>query len=279
MDNQNSLKKLFIQFPGGKHKVLTLSYDDGKIPDRRLVSIFNENGLKGTFNVNSGLLDIPYKEAFQERVPLSEYKELYKGHEIATHSVTHPTIARCPKEQMLLQLIEDRRALERVMGVTVRGHAYPNGSFSDDVVEAAKACGIVHARTVNSTGRFDMPEDFLRWNPTCHHDDPNFENIYNEFLSLNKTQYLYMLYVWGHSYEFEKNNNWERIEKFAKAVGHHDDIWYATNIEIVDYMDAAKRVQVSIDGTFAYNPSAISVFIETDSGSVELLPGKVTWFL
>ena len=33
----------YMQFPGGKRKALTLSYDDGKLADRRLVDIFNRH--------------------------------------------------------------------------------------------------------------------------------------------------------------------------------------------------------------------------------------------
>ncbi len=271
-----ALRNIYTAFPGGKHKVHTLSYDDGKIADRRLVSIFNEHGLKGTFNVNSDLFKLDYKEAYDERIPVSEYKELYKGHEVACHTALHPTIARCPKEQMVLQVIEDRRKLEEALGYTVRGLAYPNGSYDDNVVDAIKACGIRHARTVTSTLGFGMPADFLRWNPTCSHRNSALENLYKEFSDLHKTQYLYMLYVWGHSYEFERDNNWDVIEKFAKEMGGHDDIWYATNIEIVDYMDAAARVQVSVNGDFAYNPSAMSVWLEVDKKSIELKGGVVT---
>ena len=49
----------YICFPGGRHKVLTLSYDDGRLEDRRLVKIMNENGIRGTFHLNSGLKDWP----------------------------------------------------------------------------------------------------------------------------------------------------------------------------------------------------------------------------
>ena len=270
------LKKIYTQFPGGKHKVLTLSYDDGKVPDRKLVSILNEHGIKYTFNVNSGLEKLSFKESYEERIPMSEYARLYAGHEIATHTVTHPTIARSPKEQMVLQFIEDRRALEELLKVPVRGNAYPNGSFSDEVVEAARASGIAYARTIKATKGYDLPTDYLRWNPTCHHSDPDFEKIYTDFLDLHKTQYLYLLYVWGHSYEFERDGNWEIIEKFAKKVGGKDDIWYATNIEIVDYLEAANRVQVAVDGSFAYNPNACSIFFQVENDTVELLPGRIT---
>ena len=271
---ERKLKNIYTTFPGGKHKVLTLSYDDGKLADRRLVELFNKYGLKGTFNVNSGLEHNSFKEYYEERIPLSEYKELYKGHEVACHTFSHPTIARCPREQIVQQVIEDRRILEGIMGKTIRGMAYPNGSYSDEVVEIFRNCGIVHARTVHSTLGFDMPSDFLRWNPTCSHRNPELFRLCEEFSNLKKTQYNYMFYVWGHSYEFEKEDNWNIIERFAKEMSGHDDIWYATNIDIVDYEDAASRIQVSVAGDFAYNPSAISVWLEVDKKHIEVKPGE-----
>ncbi len=270
------LKKIYTVFPEGKHKVITLSYDDGKIPDRRFVGILNKYGLKCTFNVNSGLEDNSFTNAYDERIPMSEYPELYKGHEVACHTVHHPTIARCPKEQMVLQTIEDRRKLEEIMGYTVRGLAYPNGSFDDNVVAALDACGIRHARTVNSTHKFTLPEDYLRWNPTCSHTDPKLEELCETFLNHHKSQYLIMFYLWGHSYEFERDNNWEIIEKFAKDMSGKEDTWYATNIQIVDYLDASSRIQFSVNGDFAYNPNAMSVWVMVDNKCVELKGGVTT---
>ena len=276
MSESGRFRNIYTQFPEGKHKVLTLSYDDGKIPDRRLVSILNEHGIRGTFNLNSGLQNNTFDIAYNERIPSTEYKELYKGHEVACHTVTHPTIARTPREQMVLQVIEDRRELERTMGYTVRGLAYPNGSVDDNVVDALKACGIRYGRTVNSTHGFGMPGDFLRWDPTCHHADPVLFDLADQFIDNHKTQYLYMFYLWGHSYEFERDDNWNIIEKFSKKIENKSDIWYATNIEIVDYLDAASRVQVSVDADFAFNPNSQSIWIEVDKKTIELKGGQTT---
>ena len=49
-----------------------------------------------------------------------------------------------------------------------------------------------------------------------------------------------LFYLWGHSYEFEDNNNWDVIENFAKALGRKEDVWYATNGEIYDYVTEYK---------------------------------------
>ena len=84
-------------WPQGKKKALTLSYDDGNIADRRLVQIFNKNNLKATFHLNSGLM----LDEESWRISRHEVKDLYAGHEVAVHSLTHPFLDRCPKDVML----------------------------------------------------------------------------------------------------------------------------------------------------------------------------------
>lgn len=252
-----NIKKIYTCFPGGKHKVLTMSYDDGKHEDRRLVALFNQYGIKGTFNVNSGLEGDPV------RIPQAEYRELYKGHEVACHTVSHPTIGRCPLELVAQEVIEDRKKLESIMGYPVRGLAYPNGSESPEIRAMLPALGIRYGRVVGNTDGFAMPEDFLQWKATCHHNH-NLLELGQQFVDLHKKQYLYMMYVWGHSYEFTNNNNWEVMEDFCKLVGGKDDIWYATNIQIVDYMDVVKAAQYAADGSFVYNPCAQSLWLCVD---------------
>ena len=234
-----------------------MSYDDGKHEDRRLVALFNQYGIKGTFNVNSGLEGDPV------RIPQAEYRELYKGHEVACHTVSHPTIGRCPLELVAQEVIEDRKKLESIMGYPVRGLAYPNGSDSPEIRAMLPALGIRYGRVVGNTDGFAMPEDFLQWKATCHHNH-NLLELGQQFVDLHKKQYLYMMYVWGHSYEFTNNNNWEVMEDFCKLVGGKDDIWYATNIQIVDYMDVVKAAQYAADGSFVYNPCAQSLWLCVD---------------
>jgi len=266
--NEKNLHVIYTCFPKGKHKVLTMSYDDGRVEDQRLVSIFNEYGIKGTFHINAGL--------FADRIPLSECARLYQGHEVSCHTYLHPTIARCPVEQVMQQILEDRRALEKVVGYPVRGLSYPNGSFSEEIVKYLPAAGIRYARTVTSTGSFAMPDNFLTWNATCHHNR-NLLEYAQQFKELSKTQYLYMMYVWGHSYEFTQKDNWELMEEFCRSIGGRDDIWYASNIEIVDYMEAASRLQYSVSGEFVYNPSVQSVWVEIDKKIIEAKGGQITY--
>lgn len=262
------LKTIYTCFPGGRHKALTFSYDDGREEDRRLVELFNRHGLRGTFNLNAGILDDP------RRIPLKEYAALYKGHEIACHTYRHPTVSRCPMEQVARQILEDRMALEELTGAPVRGLAYPNGSYSKKIMDLLPLLGIRYARVVPTTGSFEMPENWFAWAGTCHHNQDLLKKG-EDFLSRHKTQYLNLMYVWGHSYEFTTYNNWQVMEEFCDLVAGHDEIWYATNIEIVDYMEAADRLRFTAAGDRVFNPSAAAVWLEVDGQKVEVPGGAM----
>jgi peptidoglycan/xylan/chitin deacetylase (PgdA/CDA1 family) len=261
------LKNIYTCFPQGKHKVLTFSYDDGREEDRRLVSILNQFEMKGTFNLNAGI------DWDEKRIPFSEYKSLYHGHEVACHTYTHPTIDRCPIEQVIAQILEDRKGLEALVGYPVRGMAYPNGSYTRKIQNILPDLGVQYSRIVGNSDTFAMPRDYTEWRATCHHNH-NLLELGKEFVSLSKTQYLYMMYVWGHSYEFTGDNNWHIIEEFCELASNRADIWYATNIEIYDYMQAAERLQYAADASFVYNPSAISVWITVENNVFEVPSGS-----
>lgn len=268
-NSQNETKKVYACFPGGKHKVLTMSYDDGKHPDRRLLDIFNRYGIRGTFNLNGGLSDDP------RRIPQSEYRELYSGHEVACHTWTHPTISRCPLTSVADEVLMDRKRLEQIMGYPVRGLAYPNGSHSSEIRELLKGLGIRYGRVVGNTDDFSIPEDFMQWKATCHHNHRLME-LGQQFVDLKKKQYLYMMYVWGHSYEFDDKDNWDLIEDFCKLTGGRDDIWYATNIEIVDYFDVVSMAQFAADNSFVYNPCVQSLWVCVNDNTFHEVRGGET---
>lgn len=264
--------KIYNCFPNGKAKVLTMSYDDGKHADERLVAIFNKYGIKGTFNLNYGLMDRP------ERIDRDKIKSLYEGHEIATHTMTHPTLARCPMTELAKEILADREGLERIAGYPVRGHAYPNGSYSEEIKQLFQSLGIVYARTACfESGSFELPTDPMEWNGTCHHKHHLMEYA-REFADFKKAQYLKCMYVWGHSYEFDNDNNWELIEEFCSFMGGRDDIWYATNIEIIDYMKVCRELQFGAAGDFVYNPSAADAWITVNGKIMRIGGGSLVKF-
>ena len=280
------MNKTFMRFPGGKEKALTLSYDDGVEQDIHLIEILNKNGLKCTFNINSGYYAPEGKlypaGTISRRMSHSMTVGLYKGsvHEVAVHAYSHPWLETLPSATIAQEIIEDRKNLEADYGKPIRGMAYPYGTFSDTVVDVLKSSGIAYSRTTVSTEKFNMPSDWLRLPATCHHNNPRLMELAEKFVAMKELTHPKMFYLWGHSYEFEANNNWNVIEEFAEYVGNRDDIWYATNIEIYDYVKAYERLEWSVDLSSVYNPSGVSVWVKVEShnnfkGIIEIHPNKI----
>ena len=253
-------------FPGGKTKAVTMSYDDGPVYDRQLVEIFNRFGIRGTFHLNSGRLNSSWC------VSASEVSELYRGHEVACHSVSHPMLDRCAMPSVIHEIMDDRIALEKLVGYPVRGLSYPYGKFNRQILDLLPLCGIRYSRAVRVTEGFDLPEHPLNWEGTCHHNHPRLMELAQQLIDREADYHLSLMYVWGHSYEFNNDNNWDRIEKFCELIGGRDDIWYCTNIELIDCIDRFRGLRFAADMSFVSNPSAEECWISLN-GSPLRIPG------
>lgn len=271
---------IVMRFPDGKSKTFTMSYDDGFYQDIRLVEIMNKNGLKGTFNLNSGAISETDATKGYERLSVKQIKELYipNGHEVALHTYTHPTLVDLPSGNIAFEYIKDREVLEEITGEIIRGSAYPNSRYNEKVLAVLKSCGISYARGGEETEGFELPSDWLQIKNTVRHRNPKLFELAENFINLNIASHIpsAMFYLMGHSYEFDNDNNWEIIEKFAELMGGHNDIWYATNIEIYDYINAYKAVRFNLSQTIAENPTSTDVWIDKN-GKIYMLPaGKTT---
>ncbi|MBE6546820.1 MAG: polysaccharide deacetylase [Ruminococcaceae bacterium] len=267
--------KILMRFPEGRAKALTFSYDDGVKQDIRLVEILNKHGMKGTFNVNSGLY-APEGQVHR-RMTEQAITELFKdsGHEVAVHAYTHPFLETLSPANITWEILKDREALEKQFGTLIRGMAYPYGSHSNSVVEVLRNCGIVYARTTVSTERFGIPTDWLRMPATCHHNNPRLMELADKFITMSVSNHPQLFYLWGHSYEFDDHNNWNVIEEFTdRMAGKEDEIWYATNIEIYEYIEDYNRLIWSADGSIVKNPTARTIWFRCNGADHSVAPGE-----
>lgn len=256
----------YMRFLDGKSKALTFSYDDGVKADKRLVAVFDKYGLKGTFNLNSRLFGC---ENWHGRLDEEETYSLFANnrHEVALHGARHIFLDKVPLAEAVNEIVQNRVYLENKFGRIVRGLAYAYNGYNDEVINALKCCGVSYARTTESSYGFSVPTDWYRLKPTCHHADARFYGLADKFLNCAPEQDFkhrepWLFYIWGHSYEFDDGNNWDIIESFAKRVSGRKDIWFATNSEVYNYVQAYKNLVFSIDGERVYNPSHMPVWIE-----------------
>lgn len=223
-----------------KLKAVTFSYDDGVTQDRRLIELFNKYNLKATFNLNSELLGLDGRLTYGDRsvehnkVSPDEVEELYKGHEVAVHTLTHPHLPALDESEIIRQVEKDRENLSRLAGYEVVGMAYPGGGVNFDLRVAdiiEKHTGVKYSRTTVHTFDFELQKDLYVFNPTVHHNDTaRCLEMIDKFIELD-TDTPKLLYIWGHSYEFDFSDNWDFAEEMCRRISGREDIFYGTNRE------------------------------------------------
>lgn len=226
-----------------KKKAVTFSYDDGVTQDIRLIELLNKYGLKCTFNLNSelltkkGMLMTRSGKISHYKVHHDDVKDLYAGHEVAVHTLTHPNLTKCDDAEVIRQVENDRVNLSLLVGYEVVGMAYPCGGVNNDdrVAKIIKEnTGVKYSRTITSNHSFDVQENLYRFNPTVYHlDFEKMMQLGREFIEL-KPQTQKIFYIWGHSYEMDISSDyWVKLEEFFEMISHRDDIYYGTNTEIL----------------------------------------------
>lgn len=280
--------KVEMLFPGGKTKALILSYDDGTIHDRRLVQLMNKYHLIGTFHLNSNKLNSDNPFSYLNK---AEIKSLYKEHEVSAHSANHPNLPDISKSEVIKEIVEDRKELERLVGYPVRGMAYPFGNTNDVVVETILELGIEYARTVGDTYAFEIPKDFLRWEPSVHQfakaywetnqpekDKKELELFYKviaDFLATNK---LAVMDIWGHSWEMGLDEKkWDETEKFFSLLANQSSIYYTKQIDLVNYINAYRNLKFSFDKKIVTNMSSFEIYFKVGNKIESILPGKTIY--
>jgi peptidoglycan/xylan/chitin deacetylase (PgdA/CDA1 family) len=229
----------------GKTKAITFSYDDGTVQDIRLIELLNKYNLKCTFNLNSELLSTPNilirdnKRINHYKIHKNDVKYVYEGHEIAVHTLTHPNLTKCEDDEVIRQVELDRQNLSELAGYDVVGMAYPcGGDCYDDRVASLilNNTPIRYARTTDSHHTFAIPENFMKWHPTCDQRDDKLFELAEEFIAAEPTEDM-LFYVWGHSFELDKPIcDWNRFERFCELISHRREITYMTNGEVYNYI-------------------------------------------
>ncbi len=277
----------FLRFPEGKLKAVTFSYDDGIRFDIRLAEIFTKYNLKATFNLNSARLGKDENDYHLTKEEIQKHI-IDAGHEIANHGAEHRANGNIRTIEGIYDMLNCRLGLEEAFDTIVRGFAYPdtgilhlhNGITRASIEAYLKELDIVYARTLGQVNKtFDLPQNWYQWMPTAHHDAKEVPELVDAFLAYEEQQYLArrepkLFYLWGHSYEFDRKNNWNYIEEICQKLSGKEDTWYATNIEIYDYVAAYNSLIYSADSSKIYNPTLKQIWMDIDGKSYTVKPGE-----
>ena len=227
------------RFPNGKTKVFNVTYDDGVLQDVRFVALLNRYGLKGTFNLNSGLMESEFEWThesgrFIKRLSKEKAVPLYQVHEIACHTLTHPYMHDLSEQEILHELQEDKANLEKLFGREVKGFAVPFDYYSERIENCVRQCGFSYARISQESRSFAPQTDYFNWKATVFHTDPEIEQLSRQFMETD--QELAIFQIVGHSYDLDVEELWDRIENIFRMIAAHKEILPMTTIEIVEHL-------------------------------------------
>lgn len=266
------VKKLY---PCGKAKAFNITYDDGVLQDERFIRLLNKYNLKGTFNLNSQLMAEEFRWIHEngmvvKRLSTRKATELYANHEVASHTLTHPYMHDMDESQIMYQLKQDKYNLEQVFVRKIYGFAVPFSYFSPLISSCAKECGFEYARCSDESYSYLPPENYFWWTAGAFHLNPKWRKFAENFFTTDCQ--LALCQIVGHSYDLDAENMWEEMEDLFKRISKNNDIISLTNIEIVRYLKAMDKADISEHSI--YNHSESELWFSIDGNVISVLPNS-----
>ena len=199
-------------------KIFLISFDDGTVWDRRFVELLNKYGMKGTFNLNSGLEEFVWQ--FEDRFPvrrqvLSQTLEQYKGHEIASHTLHHPWLNSLTPPQLSREVGEDCAALKALFGLEEIGFGVPFTACTEREIRIIRKYAR-YIRLSEFSDSFGLPPD--RYHIPIHglYNQPDIRERIAAFARSSLPAALFVMA--GHSYELEALDQWEDMEELLAYI-------------------------------------------------------------
>lgn len=231
---------------GTPKKYFTLSFDDGITQDYKIMEICRKYGYKGiTFNINSGLCGESWDwVADMIKVPGVSHKRLteeeirngaYSGFDVAAHTVTHGAMLSTDKDPVgaFREVQKDVFNIKKLTGIMPLGMAWPggDGAYSEQSIEnVSKYTSVRYARGTESTYAFSLPDRFLQWQPTCSITDERTLALAKEFIEAKPAEDM-LFYVWGHGYELDAFDLYDRFEQLVKMMSEDENVVCVSNTE------------------------------------------------
>ena len=232
-----------------KKVIVTTSWDDGHILDKKMATLLKKYNLRGTFYISPKDREIdPGK-----RLSSKEIIEMSKDFEIGAHTMTHPRLSRIKKEEAEKEIKGSKEYLEKLIGKRVNSFCYPGGNYRKIHTKQVEKAGFVLARTIKTykfklgKNHFEMPTGFhayqhMRpWNFASYANYNPFKIIHYYFNwdELAKTVFDSVMrsggvfHFWGHSWEIDNNNDWERLENVFKYISNRENVDYVINKDLI----------------------------------------------
>ena len=217
-------------------KYFVFSIDDGTVFDEKVVQILNKYHFKGTFNLNSGLDDYVWYNEGREvrRFILKDHVSLYEGHEVASHSLTHPYLTTFPDKRVYQEAYEDLCNLENIFQRKVTTFAFPFEDYDDrciDIIKRIKNVSIIRLPCIDAS--FKMPNDPYRVKITSWEID----DALNKLEQFQKDDDAELFIFVAHGYDFAFENSYDKLIKMCEILKKDK------NIKVIPMYELTKLIK------------------------------------
>jgi len=129
-----------------KRAAISFTYDDGLMEHYTMVAPeLEKRGFRGTFWVIGNMVGV--NDTVSPRLTWDKVREMHeRGHEMSSHSWSHPHLTRLSKDSLLREILMNDSAIERATGAVPRTFCYPYNESNDLVLKLTRN-GRVGTRT------------------------------------------------------------------------------------------------------------------------------------
>jgi peptidoglycan/xylan/chitin deacetylase (PgdA/CDA1 family) len=134
-----------------RENMICCTFDDGRLNNyTNALPVLEELKLKATFFIISGLVGKAMEEnsGLSKMMSAQQLKELVSlGHEIGSHTVTHPVLTYIPIEDARDEISRSKLSLEDMISTPIVSFAYPKGFFNQKIRHIVSEAGFENAVT------------------------------------------------------------------------------------------------------------------------------------
>lgn len=114
-----------------------------------MLRLFDDAGIRATlFVIAEDLRDSNKRSALKSAVA--------SGHEMASHTMTHPNLLRATRAQKERELVDSKAIMEDTLGVAVRGFRAPGYAIDSESLEILAGAGYTYDSSVFPTPAFEQ---------------------------------------------------------------------------------------------------------------------------
>ena len=217
-------------------KIMVFSFDDGTVHDPKFVKLLNRYQIPCTFNLNTGLEQFVWYDrgmpVARQNLRWARKMDIYRGHEIASHTLTHPCLTSLSEEGLLWEVGEDCRRLKEIFAVDKLGFGVPFTFCTQREIDILKKSGLVeYIRLSEMSDSFALPVDEYHIPIHALFNQHDVRERIDAFVREDAPVSLFVMC--GHSYEVGLDNRWTYMEELLRYIRSYPQIRCMTTMDFV----------------------------------------------